>query len=151
MKQKSLTGWHVLIGFSMMFATIICANAFLVVNALRSYPGLEVANSYIASQNFEAKRSAQISLNWKVVASAVGNRIEVNFSKDGVSIQPYIEHAQLSRPADRNADQLLSLTYNDNRFSAPITLQPGLWTLRLHARSEDGILFQKRLAIEVAE
>ena len=61
---RPLTGWHVLAMFVAFFGVIIAVNAGLAWKAISTFPGLEVDNGYIASQSFDAERSAQRALNW---------------------------------------------------------------------------------------
>ncbi len=57
--MKTLTGWHVFVMFGFGFGTIIAVNLTLAFNAVRTFPGLEVKNAYVASQGFDADRKAQ--------------------------------------------------------------------------------------------
>ena len=47
---------------------IIAVNLTLAFKAVTTFPGLEVKNSYVASQNFDADRAAQQALGWQVAA-----------------------------------------------------------------------------------
>ena len=67
--MKTLTGRHVLLMFVSGFGIIIAVNAALAVNAVRTFPGLEVPNSYIASQTFQARLEAQQALGWTADAT----------------------------------------------------------------------------------
>ena len=149
MTERPLTGWHVFLIFFMLFTAIISANALLAFHAVRSFPGLEVQNSYIASQTFEEKRFAQINLDWTVKLTTTNNQLDVAFSKGRLPITPLIEHAQLSRPAGMHDDQALDFVYDGRHFTTLVDLRAGRWVLRLKARSEDGTLFQKRFVFEV--
>ena len=64
-KDFKLTGWHVLGIFGGAFGVIIGVNIALAVNAVSTFPGLEVANSYVASQTFDKRRAAQDKAGWK--------------------------------------------------------------------------------------
>ena len=50
--MKELTGRHVFGIFAVGFGTIIAVNMVLAISAVRTFPGLEVDNSYVASQQF---------------------------------------------------------------------------------------------------
>ena len=58
-REFKLTGWHVLAIFVGAFGVIIGVNVALAWNAVATFPGLEVDNSYIASQTFDDRREAQ--------------------------------------------------------------------------------------------
>lgn len=47
--MKELTGRHVLLMFVAGFGIIIAVNLTLAFSAVRTFPGLEVKNSYVAS------------------------------------------------------------------------------------------------------
>ena len=67
-KDFKLTGWHVLAIFVGCFSVIVTVNLTLAYNAVATFPGLEVKNSYVASQHFDAERRAQEALGWDVRA-----------------------------------------------------------------------------------
>ena len=56
MKDFKLTGGHVLAMFVAMFGVIITVNMILAFSAVKTFPGLEVKNSYVASQSFDRDR-----------------------------------------------------------------------------------------------
>jgi len=66
MAERQLTGRHVLMIFVGAFTVIIGVNIALAYNAVRTFPGLEVKNSYVASQEFNTRRAAQVALGWTV-------------------------------------------------------------------------------------
>ena len=78
MTEHQLTGRHVLAMFCRGFGIIIAVNVALAVSAVRTFPGLEVANSYVASQNFERRRQAQEALGWTLSTTATAGRVEVD-------------------------------------------------------------------------
>ena len=54
--------------FVAAFGVIIGVNLVLALSAVRTFPGLEVKNSYVASQTFDERRAAQEALGWTVSA-----------------------------------------------------------------------------------
>ena len=56
MMTKELTGRHVLIITLAAFGVIIAVNLVMAFLAVGSFPGLEVKNSYVASQDFDRER-----------------------------------------------------------------------------------------------
>lgn len=69
---KPLTGRHVLAITLAAFGVIIAVNVLMAVKAVRTFPGLEVANSYVASQSFDRDRAVQTALGWRVEADYDG-------------------------------------------------------------------------------
>ena len=53
--EKPLTGRHVFAIFLLAFGTIISVNIFMAYSAIKTFPGVEVENSYIASQTFDQR------------------------------------------------------------------------------------------------
>lgn len=148
--MKQLTGWHVFLMFGTGFATIIAVNMTLALNAVRSFPGLEVRNSYIASQAFEAERTAQEALNWDVTATLDGARLVLQFEQDGHLLRPEIVSAVFGRATSVAADQRPEFRFEHGVFSAQVDAVPGNWNLRLVALAEDGTRFQQRLIVSAA-
>ena len=64
--DRPLTGWHVLAMFLAFFGVIIAVNATMAWQAIKTFPGLEVANGYVASQSFDAEKAAQKALQWRL-------------------------------------------------------------------------------------
>ena len=65
--RGQISGRHVFAGFALAFGVIISVNLTLAYNAVQTFPGLEVANSYVASQQFDANRAAQEALLYSLL------------------------------------------------------------------------------------
>lgn len=146
--MKQISGWHIFAIFALGFGTIIAVNMTLAWNAVRTFPGLEVKNSYVASQAFDKERAAQISLNWDVSARLDDNVLRVRFLQNGTPIQPDIESAVFGRATSVAQDQTPDFVFDGTMFVAKVTAGKGNWNLRIKARSKDGIAFQRRLVVE---
>ncbi|XDA97118.1 FixH family protein [Sulfitobacter sp. LCG007] len=145
---REIRGWHVLVGFTAAFGLIIAVNLALAFNAVRTFPGLEVANSYVASQTFDADRAAQRSLDWDVSAWVDGaERLHLRIVEDGQPIFPEIESAIFGRATSVAWDQEPTFRWDDAEMVADVAAGPGNWNLRLKARGADGILFQQRVIV----
>lgn len=124
-----LTGRKVLLMFTTGFATIIAVNLTLAFNAVKTFPGLEVANSYIASQNFEARRDAQDALGWDAQVDYANGTLHLQVTDaDGGTVEPQLFSATIGRPTTRDAD--IILTFDDTGDSG-VVLEPGRWRLDL--------------------
>ena len=145
--ERPLTGRMVFAIIAAMFGTIIAVNLTLAVKAVRTFPGLEVKNSYVASQGFDARRKAQEALGWSVDAAYDSGRISVVLlDKAGVALTPASLTVVLGRPTTDAWDRTLDL---DATGSAMLTLAPGLWRVDVGARAADGTPFEKRLTLRV--
>ncbi|MCF2870357.1 FixH family protein [Octadecabacter sp. G9-8] len=145
-----IKGWHVLTGFIMAFGVIISVNLTLAYNAVRTFPGLEVANSYVASQAFDENRTAQLALGWDVSAQLSGNILSLIILEDGAAIAPQIERATFGRATHVGQDQTPVFEFDGTALRATIDGGEGNWNLRLRARAADGTLFEQRVIVEVA-
>ncbi|MCV2893820.1 FixH family protein [Lentibacter sp. XHP0401] len=147
---KELTGRHVLFGFVAAFGIIISVNLLLAYNAVKTFPGLEVKNSYVASQQFNERKAAQEALGWDVSASAEAGvlRLVMN-GADGNPVYPTSMEAVLGRATQVKDDQVLEFTHDGTAFVAPVQLERGNWNIRMEAVAEDGTLYTQRLVLHV--
>lgn len=149
--MKEITGWHVAGLFGLGFGTIISVNVALAVNAVQTFPGLEVKNSYIASQNFDADRTAQEALGWDVTAWLSDGQLILTFLDDGVAVAPIIETATFGRATSVAMDQTPVFHFDGQVFAAPVQAGPGNWNLRIQARALDGTGFQQRIIVNASK
>lgn len=147
--MKKITGWHVFGVFALAFGVIISVNMILAVQAVRTFPGLEVKNSYVASQTFDVERAAQEALEWEVAASLDGNELRLVFSQDGAPVEPLIQSATFGRATHVGQDQEPEFFFDGTAFVAIVQGGSGNWNLRLRAKSQDGTAFQQRVIVRV--
>lgn len=145
---KPITGRKVALIFCSAFAVIIGVNLVLAFNAVSTFPGLEVKNSYVASQAFEEDRAAQIALGWDVSATVSDDELRLSVLKDGVPVQPDIQSAVFGRATSVAEDQFPTFRFDGTAFVAAIKpAAKGNWNLRLVARAEDGTIFKQRIIV----
>ena len=148
--MTQITGWHVLAMFVLGFSIIIGVNLTLAFNAVRTFPGIEVKNSYVASQSFDRDRVAQQALGWDVGAVIDGDDLVLRIEKNGAPVKAEIEAAVFGRATSVAADQMPVFTFDGESYVAPIKGGPGNWNLRLKARAADGTLFTQRIIVRDA-
>ncbi|MGB0410443.1 MAG: FixH family protein [Pikeienuella sp.] len=146
-----ITGRHVLGGFVAAFGIIISVNLTLAYNAVQTFPGIEVKNSYVASQGFDENRAAQEALEWDVAATVRGDRLHLSIQHKGDAVTPVIESATFGRATSVAADQTPAFARVGGELVAPIEAGPGNWNLRIKARAANGVLFQQRVIVEVEQ
>ena len=78
--RRPLTGRGMIAVFVALFGIIIGVNVVMAVTAVRSFPGLEVANSYVASQEFDRERAAQEALGWQAEPVYEEGRLSLKIS-----------------------------------------------------------------------
>ncbi len=148
--ERKLTGWHVLAIFGGAFGVIIGVNVVLAVSAVKTFPGLEVKNSYVASQTFDTRRDAQEALGWNVWASAEGDRVVLSITdSDGKPVQVGNLHATLGRATNVKDDTNPKFAFDGKAYIANQKLADGNWNIRMTATSLDGIQFQQRVILHV--
>jgi nitrogen fixation protein FixH len=149
-QPKELTGRHVLMIFVSAFAVIIGVNLAMAFNAVSTFPGLEVKNSYIASQSFDARREAQEALGWQVVTRYDGQELVLAITgEEGGAVMAGSLEATLGRATHRQDDMTPAFVFDGAVYRAPADLAPGNWNLRLSAVAEDGTAFARRLPFTV--
>ena len=147
--MSEVKGWHVAAIFCTAFGIIIAVNLTLAFNAVRTFPGLEVKNSYVASQSFDVDRDAQLALDWDVRAELWGDELVLRILKGGAPVVPVIEQATFGRATTVAFDQTPVLQFDGQVMRAAVKAGDGNWNLRLKARADDGTLFQQRIVVEV--
>ncbi len=149
---RELTGRKVLLIFVAAFSVIIGVNVFMAVNAVRTFPGLEVSSSYADSQDFNVRRDAQEALGWNasVEVDAEAGMLTLHLVDDaGQPVAPAEFEALLTRPTNREEDQLLDLTRNAGAFIAPVQVSQGRWRLRLTGTARDGTDYRHNITFSV--
>lgn len=134
------------------FAVVLAANLALAWLAIGTFPGTETANSYVASQRYDAERAAQTALGWRAAAGFAAGVLTLELTDAQGRPAPVAAlAATLGRPTHGRDDLTLRLRREAGRFRAEVPLAPGLWHLRIEARAEDGAAFRQRLVLRVAE
>lgn len=143
---RPLTGRHVLAITVTAFSIIIGVNVLMAVKAVGTFPGLEVANSYVASQSFDRDRAAQAGLGWTVHADYDGKELMLEI-RDAQGNPARIRDIAVTvgRPTYIADDQHPQMTYRAGRFTAPMVLKPGLWNIHIVATAWDGTEFRQRI------
>lgn len=135
--------------FGLAFGLIIAVNLTLAFQAVRTFPGLEVRNSYVASQTFDDDRDAQLALGWDVSANLADHTLSLVILENGTPIAPVIEQATFGRATNVQFDEVPEFTFDGSAFRASVIAGTGNWNLRLKARASDGTLFQQRIIVKV--
>lgn len=152
MSGKPLTGRKVLLFTVGAFGIVIAVNLTLAYQAVHTFPGLEVANSYVASQEFNTHLHEQEALGWKTsvdydeAGRVFALRVE---DHEGRPVHVPQLDVLIGRATSVRDDQRPELLYYNGAFSAPLDLGPGFWTIRLTATAEDGTPFRQRLQLHV--
>lgn len=148
MADKQLTGRHVLIITASAFAIIIAVNLVMAYKAVSTFPGVEVKNSYVASQEFDSRRAAQEQLGWQITTEYAFGLLTINFTDaNGRAVSPDDFSVLIGRTTEAADDVQPAFTGYDGKYSAPVDLDRGKWMMRVTATADDGTQFQQRLEL----
>jgi nitrogen fixation protein FixH len=148
--MAEITGKHVLAVTVGAFAVIIAVNLTLAWQAVHTFPGLEVANSYVASQGFNTRKAAQEALGWTLVPTYADGRIDLAFTdRDGQPVQVTALDVLVGRTTSTADDALPVFTEMGDVYSAPLVLARGKWMVKVTATAPDGTLFEQRTELFV--
>jgi nitrogen fixation protein FixH len=138
---RPFTGYHMLAWIITFFGIIIGVNITMAYYANSTWSGLVVANSYVASQEFNGKLAdvkAQDALGWKGHLSASNGIIHFALkAKDGSVVAINSVSVTLRRPVTDTADFTLALTKApDGIWSVPHPIADGSWIAEVDVTSD---------------
>jgi nitrogen fixation protein FixH len=150
--MRELTGKHVLAITVGAFGVIIAVNLVMAWQAISTFPGLEVKNSYVASQTFDRDKAAQEALGWTLAQDydpATG-RLTLDF-RDGQGHPAQLAGLSvlLGRTTQARDDQRPAFAEVGGLHEATVALNPGKWMMQVEALAPDGTVFRQRLELFV--
>lgn len=108
--RGKLTGRKVALIFGGFFAVVITVNVILMVNAIDTFSGLVVPNSYVASQDFDRNRKAQEALGWDVSVEYREGAVYLGLQDaQENTVRPRTLDVVVGRPTTESQDQSLAL------------------------------------------
>ena len=150
--MREITGKHVLFFTVSAFAVIIAVNVLMAYKAISTFPGLEVKNSYVASQTFDADRDAQIALGWTMTPDydAAAKELRLVFTdKDGLPVVLGELAVLVGRTTSSGFDTRPDFVRDAGVYLGKADLAPGKWMMQVEARAADGTLFRQRIDLFV--
>jgi len=148
-RKFRMTGRKVLIIAVSSFGVILAANLTLAYNAVSTFPGLEVDNSFVASQNFNQELAEQLALGWEVKASHEDGMLKLSITDADGPVQVAHLDAVLGAATHVRADQTPDFRFVDGAYRAPVEIGQGNWNIRLHAVAADGTDFRQRVVLHI--
>jgi nitrogen fixation protein FixH len=148
--MAEITGRHVAVFTVGAFGIIIAVNLVMAWKAVSTFPGLEVSNSYVASQEFDTRRAAQEALGWTLDASYDQGRARVAFADaQGNPVRVDTLSVLIGRTTEAREDVTPDFAYAGDAYEARVALHPGYWMFKVTARALDGTLYEKRVDLLV--
>lgn len=143
-KQKEFTGRHMLLITVSFFAVVIGVNALMAISASRTWTGLVVANSYVASQEFQVKSDAahrQDAAGWTMDIAYRDGRLIADIAAVGSALQLTSVEAFVRRPVGGHDDAVVPLSPGPDGYEGAIALAPGVWDVTITtAPTELGVI-----------
>lgn len=145
---RALTGRKVLAITVGAFGIIIAVNLVMAWFAVNTFPGLEVRNSYVASQGFNDRLARQRALGWQTEAEMRGGQLTLRITgADGAPAPVAALSAILGRPTTEREDRVPEFVFQGDAWVAQIDADYGNWDLRLTATAPDGTEFAQRIGL----
>lgn len=145
---RPFTGKHMLALTLSFFGVIIAVNIGLAYSAISTFPGLEVDDSYVASQTFDQEKTAQEALGWhlKQGYDHAKDQLRLEFTdKAGKPVTLKDIDVLVGRPTEAAQDQHpVMLQGADGAYVSANSLPLGKWMLQIVAHAQDGTLYQAR-------
>ena len=145
---KPFTGWHMLAVTLSFFGVIIAVNIGLAYKAISTFPGLEVDDSYVASQTFDQEKAAQEALHWHIKQGYDRAKDQLRLEFTDVAGQPVTLKdidVLVGRPTEAAQDQHPTMLQGaDGAYVSSSSLPIGKWMLQITAHAQDGTLYQAR-------
>ena len=149
-KQRGFTGWHMIAVMALFFGTIITVNVVMAWNASRSWSGLVVENTYIASQQFNGKvaetRAFQASgITGRLTAAPGGIRyVVMRNGEPAKEIDRVV--ATFKRPVEEHEDLRVEFDHRgEGKFVAAERLKPGQWIADVTAMSGGAVAYRQAI------
>lgn len=149
-----ITGWHVFIGMTLFFATVIGVDAWFITKAYSTFSGQVAKNPYEAGLAYNrqlADQARQASLGWTVNAGIDGSDLVVTASdKDGRPLDGLVVNLVLQRPATDAGKLTMALRpVGKGVYRLRNPAGAGAWDMNVTLTSPDGARFraERRLVL----
>ena len=130
---KPFTGRHMLLVTVSFFAVVVAANLTMAISSARTWTGLVVDNSYVASQEFQSVQDTiarQKAAGWTLKTSYDNGVVRFEaLDSAGAPIALTGVSAFIRRPVGGHDDTSIGLSLKDGAYEASITLPPGVWDI----------------------
>lgn len=151
---KPFTGYHMLALMVAFFGVIVTVNLVMARFAISSWSGLVVPNTYVASQEFNAKAAEARAI------SALGYRVRLELrqgeivaevaDREGLAVSVDTVAIAFSRPVGTNDDfEVVLSPRGPGLLAASGALKGGDWIARVTAVKDDAIIYKTAQRIHV--
>ncbi|MFK5979227.1 MAG: FixH family protein [Rhizobiaceae bacterium] len=156
-KPREFTGKHMLAIMVAFFGVIIAVNIGMATIASKTWTGLVVKNSYVASQDFNAYLAAaaeQDKLGWQGGLTYKQGVIEFSLIDENANpVDLDTIFVEIGRPAFEQQDQKIELTsITAGKYRAEVSLSTGPWAFSVRGqKGNDPYRLDVRLDVSKAD
>lgn len=134
----TFTGWHMLGIMLAFFGVIIAVNLTMAYNAIHSWSGLVVQNTYVASQEFNDKAQTgkeQAALQWQSKPTFEKGTFTWQLAdREGKAVAMTGGTVEFKRPVGDVHDTKVTLTVREpGILTASLELGEGAWIMEVNA------------------
>jgi nitrogen fixation protein FixH len=136
MRRQAFNGFHMATILVAFFGVVVAVNLFMAREALATFGGIVVENSYVASQEFNGwldEARTEKALGWQAtVGRDESGHVTAAFTgaPEGLSV-----NAEARHPLGRLPDSMLNfVALGGGLYVSRETLPAGRWTIRLAAK-----------------
>jgi nitrogen fixation protein FixH len=154
---RGFTGWHMAFTMASFFGVIIGVNVVLAIFASKSWTGLVVTNSYVASQNFNRDAKAarlQHARGWQLTSTVDRGRVLVTIlDRANRPVTGLLVSAVLQRPTTEAEDEAHEFQeMGAGKYGSRKAIRSGVWLVDIIVRHADGgpMRFVQRVFVKEA-
>jgi nitrogen fixation protein FixH len=151
--QGAFTGRHMLVIMVAFFGVVVVVNVTMAWFARASWTGFVVENSYVASQQFNAKMAetrAQAALGWTGRVDIEDGTVRYAISDatgDAVPLEAVA--VTFRRPVDDREDHTVTLARDSRGYAATSEVADGAWIVQIDADAGLASHYRESLRIQV--
>lgn len=143
-RSHRLGGRGVLMIAVVAFLVMLTPNIILAVTAVRTFSGVVVSDSYVASQDFDRLKAAQVALGWSVALDHADDVLRLSITDAaGHAVRPASLAVAMGRPTTTRDDRTITLLETPGGYAGEAVFAPGHWRVEIAASAADGTAFRQ--------
>ena len=139
--RRSFTGRHLLWTLIGFFGVVIGVNVLMSIMAVRSFSGVVVENSYVASQNFNrwiAEGRREQALGWQLTLTPKAGGLILRADMAGQALSGGSGHVLFQHPLRDSLDRTLALRQvGPDLYETVGAIPAGRWHVVVHFATHD--------------
>lgn len=141
---RRLGGRGVLLIATIAFLVMLAPNVILAVTATRTFSGVVVEDSYLASQDFDRLKAAQIALGWTVTLDHDADQLTLDITDAARHVvRPATLSVTMGRPTTTRNDQVVAMQETPEGYVGHAPMAGGHWRVEIAATAADGTAFRQ--------